>query len=193
MLPDRNEDLLVESLVHDLLTKTQLEFLPENEFVDIVSDFVHNNEKDAIQVYLNNNMVRTKAAVTQVLQSNFDDDDAIKDEILKAKEARCEEYASGHAPRTITHGTAPPKNDFGEGVKPHLKLLDAEVLFLESLFLTLIFPFFRMLMKTLKAIKSTFKTAKRPKLKLRQQRHLPLHLLELSDQPQLHQKRRRQQ
>lgn len=127
LLPDRSEDLLVESLVHDMLTKTKLEFLPENEFVDIVTDFVHNNEKDAIQTYLNNTLQRTKVAVAQILENNLENDENIKKEIMKAKELRCEEYASIHAPRTITHGTAPPKNEFPEGVQPHLKVLSTKV------------------------------------------------------------------
>ena len=123
MLPGNATDIMVESLVNDMLTKTKLEFLPENELTDVVTDFVQNYEKDAIQNYLDTSLKATKTLLKDQLNAQLENDEEWKTEITRAKETRFDQYASHHAPRTVTHGTAPPKEDL-EGQKTTKKRLE---------------------------------------------------------------------
>ncbi|KAJ3332673.1 hypothetical protein HDU91_003058 [Kappamyces sp. JEL0680] len=102
---------MVESLVTEMLKMTKLDFLPENEFADIVTGYVHNPEKEAIPTYVSDTINYIRTQLTDVLSENLENEERLKRVMFEAKENRVAEYASRHSARTIVHGQAAPKTD----------------------------------------------------------------------------------
>ncbi len=110
-IPGNPEDTMVESLVNDMLQMTKLDFLPENEFADIVTGYVQNPEKDAIPTYVEDTITYVRNQMTTSLPMDLDNDVKLKQDMLDAKEQRVAEYASKFASKTIIPGIPKPKDD----------------------------------------------------------------------------------
>lgn len=80
----------VEELVNELLTRSRLSFFPENEFTDSIQKFVEKDDKDALEKFIQQSLIRIRSRLTTCLTSNMINqpifDQSIVEEIAKDKQ-----------------------------------------------------------------------------------------------------------
>lgn len=81
----------VEQLVNELLTKSRLSFFPENEFTDSIQKFVEKDDKDALEKFIQQSLIRIRSRLITCLTSNMINqpilDQYIVEEIAKDKQS----------------------------------------------------------------------------------------------------------
>ncbi|KAJ3270534.1 Double-strand break repair protein mre11a [Terramyces sp. JEL0728] len=90
-LPENVEETVVEDFIADYLNAHKLEIIPENQFTDVIEDFIQKQDKEAISTFIDDTITKTREMIE--LDENLEVP-RLKRIIKNVKEQRAEEYSN---------------------------------------------------------------------------------------------------
>ncbi|KAJ3258944.1 Double-strand break repair protein mre11a [Boothiomyces macroporosus] len=89
-LPENIEETVVEDFIADYLNAHKLEIIPENEFTDVIEDFIQKQDKEVISTFIDDTIAKTR----EMIELNGElEIPRLKRIIHNIKEQRKEEYS----------------------------------------------------------------------------------------------------
>lgn len=100
-MPENIEETVVEDFIADYLNAHKLEIIPENEFTDVIEDFIQKQDKEVISAFIDDTIAKTREMIELDGELEIP---RLKRIIHNIKEQRKEEYSKqvGKKNRTVS-------------------------------------------------------------------------------------------